>query len=90
MGWPCRCRQTAVATKCVCMEKARAVDFVGERDLAKVMVVSCTKCGAKVQGAKFCPECGTPTAVKKACANCGAVADGSPKFCPDCGKAFGG
>ena len=68
------------------IEKARAADFVGARDLGRVTSVSCRKCGAKTEGAKFCPECGTPTAQKKTCASCGAVADGSPKFCPECGK----
>jgi hypothetical protein len=72
------------------LEKARSVDFIGERDLARVTVVSCTKCGAKVGGAKFCPECGTPTSVKRSCASCGATAEGSPKFCPECGKAMAG
>ena len=72
------------------IEKARSVDFVGQRDLAKVTPLTCSKCGAKTQGAKFCPECGTPTAHKRTCANCGAVADGSPKFCPECGKPLGG
>jgi RNA polymerase subunit RPABC4/transcription elongation factor Spt4 len=67
-------------------EKAKSVDFVGERDLARVTVVSCTKCGAKVGGAKFCPDCGTPTSVKKACGSCGASVEGSPRFCPECGK----
>jgi len=70
------------------MEKARSVDFLGQRDLAKVSTVNCTKCGAKTGGAKFCPECGTPTAQKKSCGSCGAVAEGSPKFCPDCGTPF--
>jgi hypothetical protein len=70
------------------IEKARSVDFVGQRDLGKVAAVNCTKCGAKTGGAKFCPECGTPTSQKKACGSCGATAEGSPKFCPDCGTPF--
>jgi predicted amidophosphoribosyltransferase len=65
------------------------VDYDCTRDLGKVTAVNCVKCGAKVQGAKFCPECGTPTAQKKTCASCGAVAEGSPKFCPECGKPLG-
>jgi hypothetical protein len=79
----------ALAAREQVLEKARAVDFVGQRDLAHVTAVGCTKCGAKTGGAKFCPECGTPTARKQTCAGCGKEAEGSPKFCPDCGKAFG-
>ncbi len=30
----------------------------------------CSKCGAKIDGAKFCPNCGTPT---------GKNSDASPK-----------
>jgi membrane protease subunit (stomatin/prohibitin family) len=71
------------------MEKARDVDFVGQRDLAQVAAVNCPKCGAKTQGGKFCPECGETIAQKKKCAACGAVAEGSPKFCPECGKPLG-
>lgn len=67
-------------------EKARDVNFVGDRDLSKVTAAACTKCGAKTGGAKFCPECGTPTATKKKCGACGAEPEGSPKFCPECGK----
>ena len=72
------------------MERARNVDFIGQRDLAQVTAITCTNCGAKTGGAKFCPECGTPTVKKKACGSCGAVAEGSPKFCPDCGTPFTG
>ncbi len=68
------------------IEKVRAVDLVGQRDVARATAVNCIKCGAAVHGAKFCPECGTPTATKRACGSCGAEADGSPKFCPECGK----
>jgi hypothetical protein len=68
------------------IQKAADVDFVGQRDLAKVVAVNCTKCGAKTGGAKFCPECGTATGVRSACASCGAAIEGSPKFCPECGK----
>ena len=78
----------AQAAKEQVIEKARAVDFVGARDLAKVTAVNCPKCGAKTQGSKFCPECGAPTAQKKTCGSCGTVVDGSPKFCPECGKAM--
>ncbi len=80
----------AQAAKEQVIEKARAVDFVGARDLAKVTAVNCPKCGAKTQGSKFCPECGTPTAQKTKCASCSHEAEGSPKFCPDCGKPMGG
>ncbi len=71
------------------IEKVKAVDYVGQRDLANVTSALCLKCGAKTHGAKFCPECGTPTASKKKCAACGAESEGSPKFCPDCGKPMG-
>ena len=71
-------------------EKARSVDYVGQRDLARQDAVNCTKCGAKTHGSKFCPECGTPTAQKKTCGSCGAAAEGSPRFCPDCGTPFSG
>lgn len=72
------------------VEKVRAVDFVGDRDLAQRSGVNCPKCGARTQGGKFCPDCGAPVAPKRTCAGCGAVADGAPKFCPECGQPFGG
>ena len=78
----------AGAAKDQAIEKARSVDFIGQRDLAQVAAVNCPKCGAKTQGGKFCPECGTPVSQKKKCANCGAEADGTPKFCPECGKPY--
>ena len=68
------------------MEKAKEVDYVGGRDLSRVTAIDCRKCGAKVQGGKFCPECGTATALEKTCAGCGTTVAGSPKFCPECGK----
>ena len=78
----------AQAAKEQVIEKARAVDFVGARDLAKVTALTCSKCGARTGGAKFCPECGTPTAQTKTCGSCGAVVQVAPKFCPECGKAL--
>jgi hypothetical protein len=80
----------AVAARDQAMQKAREVDHIGQRDLAKAVPVLCPKCGAKTQGGKFCPECGTPTSAKLKCAQCGAEAEGKPKFCPECGKPFGG
>ena len=71
------------------VEKARTVDYLGQRNLAQVVSALCPSCGAKTQGGKFCPECGTSIAQKRTCATCGAEADGSPKFCPECGKPFG-
>lgn len=71
------------------MQKAREVDYLGQRNLAQAAPVLCPKCGAKTQGGKFCPECGTAVATKRKCAHCGAEADGSPKFCPECGKPYG-
>jgi len=79
----------AQAAKDQVIEKARSVDFVGQRDLAQVAAAVCPKCGAKMQGGKFCPECGTAISAKKKCAQCGAEADGTPKFCPECGKPYG-
>jgi hypothetical protein len=80
----------ATAARDQVQEKARSVDYVGQRDLAQVAAVNCPKCGAKTQGGKFCPECGAPLAPKRKCAHCGAEADGTPKFCPECGKPYGG
>ena len=79
----------ATAARDQAQEKARSVDYLGQRDLAQVAAVSCPTCGAKTQGGKFCPECGAPIASKRKCANCGAEADGTPKFCPECGKPYG-
>jgi len=80
----------AQAARDQAVEKAKAVDFIGKRDLAQVASAVCPKCGAKTQGGKFCPECGAPIAAKRKCASCGAEAEGSPKFCPECGKPYGG
>jgi hypothetical protein len=80
----------AQAAKEQAVEKARSVDFLGQRDLAQVAAAICPKCGSKTQGGKFCPECGASIAAKRQCAHCGAEADGAPKFCPECGKPFGG
>lgn len=80
----------ATAARDQVQEKARSVDYLGQRDLAQVAAVNCPACGAKTQGGKFCPECGAPLAPKRKCAHCGAEADGTPKFCPECGKPYGG
>jgi len=80
----------AVAAREQVQEKARAVDYLGQRDLAQVASVACPTCGAKTQGGKFCPECGASLALKRVCAHCGAEADGTPKFCPECGTPYGG
>jgi hypothetical protein len=79
----------AMAAKEQIQEKARSVDYLGQRNLAQVVPVACPVCGTKTQGGKFCPECGAPIATKKHCAHCGAEAEGAPKFCPECGKPFG-
>ena len=79
----------ASAARDQAVEKAKSVDYLGQRDLAQVAAVNCPKCGAKTQGGKFCPECGAPIAQKRKCASCGAEADGTPKFCPECGKPYG-
>jgi membrane protease subunit (stomatin/prohibitin family) len=78
----------ATAAKDQVFEKARAVDYVGQRDLAQVAAVLCPSCGVKTQGGKFCPECGAVLSPKRKCASCGAEADGTPKFCPECGKPY--
>jgi hypothetical protein len=79
----------AQAAKDQVIEKAKQVDFVGQRDLTQLAAAVCPKCGAKTQGGKFCPECGAAIAARKKCAACGAEADGTPKFCPECGKPYG-
>ena len=70
-------------------QKARDVDYLAQRDLARVVAVTCPKCGAKAQGGKFCPECGAALSPKRTCAHCGAEADETSKFCPECGKPHG-
>ena len=79
----------ATAARDQAQEKARSVDYLGQRDLAQVVSVACPACGAKTQGGKFCPECGASIAPKRKCASCGAEADGTPKFCPECGTPYG-
>ena len=71
------------------VEKVKSVDYVGQRDLARVAAVNCPSCGARTQGGKFCPECGATITPKKKCGACGAEADGTPKFCPECGRPYG-
>jgi hypothetical protein len=78
----------AQAAKDQAMQKARSVDYLGQRDLAQVAAAICPKCGAKTQGGKFCPECGASIAAKRTCSQCGTEADGTPKFCPECGQPF--
>lgn len=80
----------AAAAKEQAFEKARNVDYLGQRNLSQIAPVACPACGTKTQGGKFCPECGAPLATKQQCAHCGAQSEGSPKFCPECGKPFGG
>jgi hypothetical protein len=80
----------AQAAKVQAMEKAREVNYLGERDLAQRVPIVCPTCGARTQGGKFCPECGGAVSQRKQCAHCGAQADGTPKFCPECGKPYGG
>jgi hypothetical protein len=71
-------------------EKARTIDYLGQRNLEQVVAAQCPSCGAKTQGGKFCPECGASVSQKRKCGGCGAEADGSPKFCPECGKKYEG
>jgi len=70
------------------LQKAREVDYLGQRDLSQVAPVNCPQCGAKTQGGKFCIECGGRLATRLRCGHCGAEAEGSPRFCPECGKPF--
>ncbi len=76
----------AAAAKEQVIEKAKAVDWTSDRDVAMVTGALCPKCGAKTQGGKFCTECGSPLVVKMRCGSCGAEVEGSPRFCPGCGK----
>lgn len=76
----------ADAAKQQIFEKARTVDWTGQRDVATVTGALCPQCGAKTQGGKFCPECGTPLAAKRKCPACGAEAEAKARFCPECGK----
>lgn len=78
----------AEAARSQVQEKARSIDWVGQRDLGAVVAVVCPSCGAKTRGGKFCPECGAAIATKKRCAKCGTEAEGSPKFCPECGQKY--
>jgi len=78
----------AAAARDQVAQKAREIDYLGQRDLSQVAGVQCAKCGAKTQGGKFCPECGAPLSVKRTCAHCGAESDGNPKFCAECGKPY--
>ena len=78
----------ATAARQQVAEKAREVNYLGQRNLAQLAAVLCPKCGAKTQGGKFCPECGATISPKRKCAHCGAEADGTPKFCPECGKPY--
>ena len=80
----------ATAARDQVQEKARSVDYLGQRDLAQVAAAVCPACGAKTKGGKFWPECGAAIAPKRKCASCGAEADGTPKFCPECGTPYGG
>ena len=79
----------AQAAKDQAVEKVKAVDWLADRNVAQAASVTCAKCGAKMQGGKFCPECGSPAIQKRKCAACGAEAAGAPKFCPECGKPYG-
>ncbi|HET7598027.1 MAG TPA: zinc ribbon domain-containing protein [Burkholderiales bacterium] len=78
----------AEAARSQVQEKARSIDWVGQRDLGAVVAVVCPSCGAKTRGGKFCPECGAAIATKKRCAKCGTEAEGGPKFCPECGQKY--
>ncbi len=70
-------------------EKARTVDWLADRDVARANPAACRSCGAKVGSAKFCPECGTATGpAKRRCNQCGHEAEGAAKFCPECGTRY--
>lgn len=78
----------AEAAKSQVQEKARSIDWVGQRDVGTVRAVVCASCGAKTQGGKFCPDCGAALISRKLCAQCGAETEGDPKFCPECGQKY--
>lgn len=78
----------AEAAKSQVHEKARSIDWVGQRDLGAVRAVVCPSCGAKTPGGKFCPECGAALVAKKRCGKCGVETEGDPKFCPECGQKY--
>src|SRR5262249_50067589 len=46
----------AQAARQQAMQRAQDVDFIGKRDLSRVVAVACKSCGAQTHGAKFCPE----------------------------------
>jgi hypothetical protein len=50
----------AQAAKEQAVEKVKTVDWLADRNVAQAASVTCAKCGAKMQGGKFCPECGKP------------------------------
>lgn len=75
------------AAKEQAMDKARTVDWMKGRDMARQAGAACPKCGAKTQGGKFCPDCGESLVPKPtACPACKAELKGASKFCPECGQ----
>ena len=48
--------------------------------------VKCPKCGADVNGGKFCSNCGSELPQKKFCTNCGTEITPGAKFCSNCGN----
>ena len=52
---------------------------------------TCSKCGTKQPGGKFCAECGSPlVAQKRFCSGCGLELAAGAKFCSSCGSPAGG
>ncbi|MCP3098346.1 zinc ribbon domain-containing protein [Myxococcus sp. K15C18031901] len=72
-------------------EKARTVDHVAQLDMqSHRAVVACPRCGAKVDGGRYCAECGEALVAKNQhCGGCGHELPERAKFCPECGTARG-
>lgn len=79
--------QASVAAEQV-WERARNSDLLGGLNVAaNDAVASCSSCGAKATGGKFCQECGNPMTPPKPrhCGGCGAALASDIKFCNECG-----
>jgi membrane protease subunit (stomatin/prohibitin family) len=52
---------------------------------------TCSKCGTKQPGGKFCAECGSPLVPQRRfCSGCGLELAAGAKFCSSCGVPAGG
>ncbi len=84
---PASAQASGKCAKCgaVLPEGAKFCLECGEKVIAPAAAVTCPKCGAKVQGGKFCPECGAPL-TPPVCPKCGKEVLPGAKFCPECGE----